>query len=63
MVRLVKRSKEAYKEYFKRMEEKNRKEFLDGILWDSVGMMANDAVRDECYTFDELKKEFPDLFY
>lgn len=55
-------TKEEYLDFFKHMEEEDRKVPLGGMAWDEIAWHLYYAIdRDHLFTLEELKEKFPYL--
>ena len=55
--------KQEYYNFFKHMEDEDKKLPLGGMAWDEISYWAYDAIEvDKVYTEEELKATFPYLF-
>ena len=54
--------KEYYLNFFKHMEEEDKKVPLGGMAWDEVSYQLYCAINKDClFTLEELKEKFPYL--
>jgi len=54
--------KQEYIDYFRHMQEEDKRTPLGGIAWDDVAWWSYNAIeRDNLFTRDELADIFPDL--
>ena len=55
-------TKEEYLEFFKHMEEEDRKSILGGQAWDEINWWLYYAIdEDHLFTLEELEEKFPYL--
>ena len=55
-------TKEDYFKFFKEEEEKTKKWMLSPMEQDDIVQHAYEAINDGCFTEEDLKNSFPNLF-